>query len=196
MRARNGVTCRSGRCRRSASAPRTAVRRWRKRRRSHGESKAGGVYVRPSSYTIGLRDAEKPAHSIKCGPARKSAYRPKAFGLYKTRVTVKKRRACEEGRGDEWRTNVGPRIAGGRSRSRSRRSIRTARRWPRPSASLPAIRRSFSPAKRANSNSALGKAAGAGRSCCRAGIAPRASASIRPTTSAISSACSCRWRWS
>ena len=32
-------------------------------------------------------------------------------------------------------------------------------------------------------------------SCCRAATAPRASPSTAPTTSAISSACSCRWRW-
>ena len=32
-------------------------------------------------------------------------------------------------------------------------------------------------------------------SCCRAAIAPRASPSTAPTTSAISSACCCRWRW-
>jgi hypothetical protein len=31
--------------------------------------------------------------------------------------------------------------------------------------------------------------------CSRAAIAPRASPSIPPTTSAISSACSSRWRW-
>ena len=33
-------------------------------------------------------------------------------------------------------------------------------------------------------------------SCCRAAIAPRALPSMAPTTSATSSACSCRWRWS
>ena len=32
-------------------------------------------------------------------------------------------------------------------------------------------------------------------SCCRAAIAPRASPSTAPTTSAISSASSCRWPW-
>ena len=53
---------------------------------------------------------------------------------------------------EEWRTNVGPRTAGGRSRSSSRRSIRTRRRWPKSSASSPAIRRSCSPAKRASSS--------------------------------------------
>ena len=41
----------------------------------------------------------------------------------------------------------------------------------------------------------LARVAAARRSCCRAAIAPRASPSIAPTPSAISSACSCRWRW-
>jgi len=34
------------------------------------------------------------------------------------------------------------------------------------------------------------------RSCCRAAIAPRVLPSTAPTTSAIFSACCCRWRWS
>ena len=49
----------------------------------------------------------------------------------------------------------------------------TARRWPRPSASLPAIRRWFLPAKRANSRRRSARRPQATRSCCRAAIAPR-----------------------
>ena len=41
---------------------------------------------------------------------------------------------------------------------------------------------------------ALGEVAEGRRSCSRAAIAPRASSSIAPTTSATSSASSCRWR--
>ena len=63
------------------------------------------------------------------------------------------------------------------------------------SASSRAIRRWFLQARRASSNGRWARRRRARRSCCRAAIAPKASPSIRPTTSAISSASSCRWRW-
>ena len=85
--------------------------------------------------------------------------------------------------------------AGERSRSSSRRSTPTPPRSPRSSASSPAIRRWSSPARRASSRACSARRRRARPSCCRAATAPRASASIRPTTSATSSASSCRWRW-
>ncbi len=77
------------------------------------------------------------------GLQRRTVYRALAFNLAAAPPLILLREPC--------RTNVGPRIAGGRNLSRRRRSMPTARRWPRPSASLPAIRRWFLQAKRASS---------------------------------------------
>ena len=96
--------------------------------------------------------------------------------------------------------SVGPARIGARSRSSRFRNTRTWRLCRRSKASCRPILRWCSPEKRATSGPSLAVSRRARVSCCKAGIAPRASptrapTTSAPTTSATSCACSCRWRW-
>ena len=123
----------------------------------HARSEIGAVIVRRRHAHVAsarLRQSRRrAAPKIGMSPASglyKAAFRSKALGADGVR----------EAETLEWRIHVGPRRAGGQSRSSRRRSIGTAPRWPRPSGSSPAIRRWFSPARRASSSARSASAAG------------------------------------